>query len=445
MAAAGGDAASAADANDTRRGSVRHRRERAQIDHIDRVRSPAEGRDPGPLCGFGATGSGGIRYGRYSPRIAPLEFVPMPDAPLISTFERALKAMWPRRAQQELLLDLGERKAWDAQDREAALAAACAWMGAELGLVVEGPPPGLPSPPADLASVRDLGTRVGGRGTSTGVAKWAEVIASAVGSSPKTLANSLRDGLRPARPDHRWLASLMQAATPPQDDDRVDAWLYHRRSPANVARALGSLGIHGQYTAGDATLVFSLLALWQRRRPTHSARSNKGQPRSRRETPKPVAALTSSVASPGQVPHMLRLARLLPGGRDLALLCLEAALTEAHLAPHAPRRAPGPERHGWDGETWLRAVEHALTEFSDVVGTDEAAAIAFRIERMRAWRESRPLRPIPTPAGVPYVEASLALEATRGGEPPSRAFSTQAQGLLMLLPLLRSRGFELLP
>ncbi len=361
---------------------------------------------------------------------------------LMPLLDRAIRAMWPRRAQQELLLDLGERKGWNGTDYEAALASACTWLSDELGLGTAGTIAEVPAAPVSLVTVRQIANDLPQDGPSSGVAKWAEAIAPAVGSTPKTLANSLTRGLRPERADHRWLLSLAQAAGEAPTAG-VDAWLYHRRSPASVSLALGSLGTGDQYAAGDALLVFSLLALWQRRRPTHAARANKGRPRSRRETPKPVAALTSSLASPGQLPHLLRLARALTGGREFALLGLEAALTEAHLAPHAPRRTGG--RDTWDGETWLRVVEAALTEFIDVVGKDDAAVFAFRVERMRAWRESRPLCPLGELPRVPYVEASLALEARRAGASLSATYSAQTPGLLMLLPLLRSRGFEVHP
>lgn len=366
----------------------------------------------------------------------------MPASPLKPILDRAVRAMWPRRAQQELLLDLGERKGWDGTDYEAALASACAWLGDELGLGTDGTTATASAAPVDLATVRQLAGNLPQNGPSSGVAKWVEAVAPAVGSTPKTLANSLTPRLRPDRADHRWLVSLARTlGEAPMAG--VDAWLYHRRSPASVSLALGALGTGDQYAAGDALLVFSLLALWQRRRPTHAARANKGRPRSRRETPKPVAALTSRLASPGQLPHLLRLARALTGGQEFALLGVEAALTEAHLAPHEPRRAGG--RDTWDGETWLRAVESALTEFMDVVGKDEAAVFAFRVERMRTWRESRPWCPLGEFPRVPYVEASLALEASRSGASPSATYSAQTPGLLMLLPLLRSRGFEVHP
>jgi hypothetical protein len=363
--------------------------------------------------------------------------------PLLTILDRTIRALWPRRAQQELLLDLGERKSWDANDYQEALACACAWLGDELSLRADPQSAFTPAWRVDPASFRDLGARHGWTGGSSGVAKWAEAIAPAVGSSPKTLVNSLTRGLRSDRSDHRWLVSVAHAAGTSSSWSQIDAWLYHRRSAASVSSALSSLGANGQYSAGDATLVFSLLALWQRRRPTQAARSNKSQTRTRRETPKPVAALRSSLASPGQLPHLLRLARTLAAGRDLALLGVEAALTEAHLAPHAARRSSS--RDTWDGETWLGAVEVAVADFRDLVSVDDAAVIGFRIERMRAWREARPLVSHRPPGSAPYVEASMALEATRAGAAPVATFSPHTPGVLMLLPLLRSRGLVAAP
>ncbi len=375
-------------------------------------------------------------------RAAAPRSIPVPPSPLQSLLDRAVRAMWPRRSQQELLLDLGERKGWRVSNYDAALAAVCGWLEDELGLGATQWQPPEREAHVDLATVRDLGTRRGPTGPSGGVAMWAEALGPAVGATPKTLANSLARGLRPDRSDHRWLVSIARASRSSPRSSGIDAWLYHRRSPTNVSCALASLGADDPYDAGDALLVVSLLALWQRRRPTQAARSNKGRLRSRRETPKPVAALAPTLASPGQLPHLLRLARTLPGGRDLALLGLEAALTEAHLAPHAPRRGG---LDTWDGETWLRAAESEGRAFEDLIGRSDAAVIAFRIERMRAWRERRPSCPIEGVSGVPYVEASLALEAARAGAPAAAAFSVHTPGLLMLLPLLRNRGFEILP
>ena len=53
---------------------------------------------------------------------------------LADCLERAVEAMWPRRAQQELLLDLGERKEWDLANRRVAVEGAGAWLIRELGL-----------------------------------------------------------------------------------------------------------------------------------------------------------------------------------------------------------------------------------------------------------------------------------------------------------------------
>jgi hypothetical protein len=149
----------------------------------------------------------------------------LPASLLMPILDRAIRDMWPRRAQKELLLDLGERKGWDGTDYEAALASACAWLSDELGLGTAGTIAEMPAAPVSLVTVRQLASDLAQDGPSSGVAKWAEAIAPAVGSTPKTLANSLTRGLRPDRADHRWLVSLAQAAGEAPTAG-IDAWLY---------------------------------------------------------------------------------------------------------------------------------------------------------------------------------------------------------------------------
>ncbi|MEZ4319740.1 MAG: hypothetical protein R3F61_19645 [Myxococcota bacterium] len=164
--------------------------------------------------------------------------------------------------------------------------------------------------------------------------------------------------------DHRWLLLITRIVSGGLTDVHSNAWLYHRRTLFKTGALLFGMARGGTFDASDALLVFSLLALWQRRRPTDTVRSNKGRTTPRRETAKPVAALGGSIVSPGQIAPLVRLSTGIADGQRLALVALEAALTEAHLAPHQARRTKGTEV--WDGESWLRAVECALDDVSGV-------------------------------------------------------------------------------
>lgn len=181
----------------------------------------------------------------------------------------AVQELWPRRVHQELLLDLGERKRWNEADRRAALDAAAAWLVKELEL-----PASLETVPAPddsdadrraLERVRSLGEDANLGDHVVGVARWACGIAPALGTSAKTLANTVSDRLRSDRNDHRWLRLIDRVM---DVSGALDAWSYHRRSPRVVASYLQSLSTRARPDAGDALVVLSLLALWQRRRPT---------------------------------------------------------------------------------------------------------------------------------------------------------------------------------
>jgi hypothetical protein len=358
------------------------------------------------------------------------------DGLIHATLRDAILAMWPRRAQQELLLDLGERKGWTGDDYASRVAEVAVWLRDELMLPEPIATGGVASPDSGWRDLREWASQRRHEATS-GVARWALELAPAVGTAPKTLANSLRGGLSSARADHRWLSLVARAAREPV---REDAWVFHRRTAAGVSSALAAMATHAPYDAADAMLLLSLLALWQRRRPTSDARANRGRLRSRRETPKAVAALRGTLIEAGQIAPLMKLASALPstgGARAVALVALEAALTEAHLAPH-PARLTG-EQPVDTGEGLLRAVEAALARHGDLVGHD-GDAYAFRIDRMRAWRDRRSQAP-PSDrvSDLPYVAASMALEQ-RETPSPAPDWETTTPGLLMLIPLLRHRG-----
>lgn len=351
-------------------------------------------------------------------------------------FERALRGLWPKRSQTELLLDLGERKPWNHADEAAAVLDLSEWLATQLELRVAS---SAEAPPAadELSVLHQLGQGLAREVDAAGVAAWIVGLAPAVGASAKTLANSLAGGLRSDRRDHRWLRLLMRVV---QGSTALDAWLYHRRDADSVASEISRWSSATQFDTGDAMLCSSLIALWQRRRPTEQVRANRGRTRERRQTAMPIAGLAGELVELGQVVALTQVcAALEPGqGRALALVTAEAALTEAHLKPHPVR---GRAETG-SGELWLQAVERLIVN-SEVLSTTDAGLLRFRIERMRAWRERRPQQPVDAALrDEPYVRASLYLEALlcQVVADPEQRFESATPGLLMLVPQLRARG-----
>lgn len=350
-----------------------------------------------------------------------------------------LHLLWPRRIHQELLLDLGERKGWGKPEYFGAAEAAAAHLSEQLLL-----PTTLAMSPGEsssdpLAALRLLGENLAKPTSPPGVARWISGLASAVGAAPKTLANSLSQGISAERREHRWLRLIDRLL---RGGMALDAWLYHRRSPSCVAAELARGGASPVLDAGDAVLLFSLIALWQRRRPTSEARANRGHSLTRRQTPKPIANLQGNLLVPRQLQHLARVAERLPGpaGQALGLLATEAALTEAHLAPHAARKSR--TNMAESGEDWLCAVEGLLVNGQKgLFSPADDAMIRFRVDRMRAWRDGTPQRqPSLLIANEPYVRAALALER-RHSAPSMERFSPHSPGLLMFLPQLRRLGW----
>ena len=363
--------------------------------------------------------------------------------------DRLLRVIWPRRSHAELLLDLGEGKRWTEADRRAQTTACATWLAREG--VVEAPlvpkaAPAKASPSramieASLARYlpRSLWTRA--PGTSALISQ----LAPALGSHPKTLANSLRKGIRPSRRDHRWMVTIYGLLV---GNPRLDAWIFHRRTPASIAAALSDTPLPG---VSDALLVLSLVALWQRRRPTAAVRGNRGQPQARRVTPKPAAALEWQLISPGQVPHLITMAsKLGEAGCAVGTLAIECALTEAHLAPHPSRGVAANQGSLVDsGEALLIAAERGLHDLHDrdLVPPADAEVFEYRISRMRAWRDrGPPAQPSAAASASAYVVACLALDDLRAGKitefPPIHA---STPGLAMLLPQLRAAGAPVIP
>ena len=360
-------------------------------------------------------------------------------------------AAWPRRTQHEALLDLGWRKAFTEADRDGALVAAASWMAEELSLCAP-PPSGQRSEaqvpdPSVIAIVQAFAEQAHEGVSVPGVAKWIALVAPAVGSGAKALANSLSAGLRSDRRDHRWLRAIGWVLG---GGGAPAAWAYHHRSAEEVAVEIARAAAAPGLDAGDAMLLLSLLALWQRRRPTEQARGNKRHPSSRRAAPKAIATLAGSLIEAPQIQPLFGLCSLMApdAGRALAILVVECALTEAHLAPHVDRRRQRATGHASSsGESWLLPVERWLEGPGRAVLADDRAVVAYRIAAMRGWRDRVTLAPLDAAAvRSPYVAASMALTRARAGQSGDLdPFSPSEPGLLMLAPLIRSARAKVTP
>jgi hypothetical protein len=342
---------------------------------------------------------------------------------------RVLWQLWPRQSQIELLLDLGENKGRD--EREAA-ASVARWLHDELGLPLAWEAAEVPVDTA-WSEVEALAASLPDGPEAPGVGRWVRNIASAVGSSPKTLSNVLGDGPRSARPDLRWLGVIDRIA---RGDLPIEAWSFHLRTRDSVARQLERLACPGSLDAGDALLVSSLLALWQRRRPTDQVRANRGKTAPRRSSPKSIVAREGATIQRGQLEPLAEISSHLSAdrGRVLLLLAVEAALFEAHLCAHPGRRGAATST----GEPWFTAVE-GLLGARRLIPLD-VEILEYRIARMRAYRD-RAASPSGEGAACAYVDACVALDAARRGEVERRALDWGAPGLFMLVPQLRSAGF----
>ncbi len=364
----------------------------------------------------------------------------LPLADILSTM---LLALWPSRRHQELLLDLGERKGWSEGDRAAATERLAAWLAAELEL-----PASLPAGPShaqqELLALSDL--PVEGVEPVVGVGRHTVALAQLVGTAPKTLANTLKAGLRSDRRDHRWILFLSRLHRGETDDA---AWVFHRRSPQAVATALARRTSAPQLDAADALLVLSLVALWQRRRRSGEGRSARGIETARRLLPKPVSALDCWVLAPSQLRPLAALGVRLgnDAGQALVAVALDAALTEAHLAPHRARRT---ELTTTSSETALRLAESALRAADDVLGRADVAELLgqpeidvfrWRVSRMRAYPAGVPT-PAPSVAVAehPYVRLARAIDDARSSPERPKRFASHEPGYFMLLPQARRLG-----
>ena len=171
-----------------------------------------------------------------------------------------------------------------------------------------------------------------------------------------------------------------------------------------LRRVAEHAAIH-QLDALDTQLLFSLIALWQRRRPTSAVRANRARLSTRRTAPKPLVRLRDTLILPDQALALLGIEHL--GVRALAI---EAALAG---------RVTGP--------------------------TPRDTMIRFRIAVMQAWRIRAPWPNVPDAlAHHPYVSMTTALaRQARGGHLGEAAlaesWSHDWAGKAMLAPLIRHR------
>lgn len=366
---------------------------------------------------------------------------------LTEVLDRATIAMWPRRTQQELLFDLGERKRWSAQDRREAICECANWLNRELALPavlkpVTGDPNSMRSADEDaIRYVRTLAEALPPTQAKTAdVASWIVRAAPGLGAGAKALANSLGPRLQSQRADHRWIRGLHRASIAPT----TGAWCFHRRDPASVAAALGAMIDTDAYDVGDATLLVSLLALWQRRRSTAGVRANRGQERARRDTPKPIAGLAGVLASPGQAARLRELLAGMPTAaqRGTLVLLLETFLTEAHLVAHRARVSSVPDTTDSSHHVWMRNIEQLIAIAADVLPESDTRLYGYRVALMRAYQEDA-AQPAASEAlhAEPYVAAYMALVAGNGPNTNTQGrFAAATPGIFMHMPALRRRG-----
>lgn len=173
------------------------------------------------------------------------------EVALVDALDTVLLCLWPRRAHQELLLDLPEHKRWTVADRHQRLTEVGAWLAVEGLLPAELAVPER-TPATDRAAVvADLRAAIAlepGAQRARGASGLLTAIASATGAQPKTLGNSLSQGLQSHRRDHRWLLSLHRCLSVPVP---LDAWLFHRRSPASITSVLAGSQRKGAAISGS--------------------------------------------------------------------------------------------------------------------------------------------------------------------------------------------------
>lgn len=364
---------------------------------------------------------------------------PTRSTPLAELLASAVRMLWPRRLQQELVLDLPQRKDWTDADLDVAAADFAAWLGEDLGLAQTISTS--VTPPANWVELRARARRLLGATTSD---QFHDTIAEMFGKASPTVRNNaaLFD---PARVEHAWIALL----------GRIDAGqtltgvTFHTRTRHNVDIALGRLFVHvgaGTPDAADALILISLLALYQRRRQPADARAARGRAMRRRAVPKPIARLASRLYPIGASSRMLRAAEAFKYPREAAVfrsLALEWAFTVAHLAPHPTTIKPvatGPSNA-------LALVEAAVTQVLPHLEAVEGAVVRFRLSIMADYARGTRLA-VPDGCPAPYVVAHRHLadahlanaldQKERAIVAAARMVDADEAGTLMLAPQIRA-------
>lgn len=324
----------------------------------------------------------------------------MPYSRIYELLDSGSSLVWPGRSAQEALFDLGERKRWTSEDRADAIEACSSWL-LELGVEITAISPSKPLSWPEIReslSVQDETDSL----SSDGVAKDLHVLGELVSPAAKTLANNLGGKwFRPARADHRWLLCLGRTLITGQ---KYEGYLFHRRSFRHINEALAQCYSHmkaEQLDTADVMLLFSLIALWQRRRPTEKVKSNRKQSKPRRTTAKPIVGRAGDLLERGCLRPNVNFA-VRRNSPALLSLVIELALTEAHLVPH-PRRSSGNSLYSG----WLESVLEQLErpEIQTLLGK-EWAPFQYRTDTMRSYREKIPFpSPPESLVDVPFANS----------------------------------------
>lgn len=351
---------------------------------------------------------------------------------LADILSQLLLRMWPARAHQELLLDLGEHKGWGEAGRLAVVETMVGWMQRELLM------------PAELYVI--AGTAIthelpdvplDNLVPQPGVARKTVALAGLAGVAAKTLANSLTRGLQCDRGDHRWLCLLARVQ---RRELNLSDSFFHERSPTNVAERLARAFASPNVDAADAALMLSLVALWQRRRLPSEARGSRGKSMPRRLVPKPAVSMSGELMVLSQLGPLLDLAVhwRTSGGALLAAFVVDVALTEAHFAAHRPRRTGSPSQ----STTWLETVGRALDrpDVAQLVEPQHRSLFRYRVARMFAYSAATIVQPDNIVHDHPYVRLCLAIDDARAGREPFARFDAGDPGYFMLLPQARGLG-----
>lgn len=312
--------------------------------------------------------------------------------------ENGTRQIWPTNKAMEAIFDLGERR-YNREEYQRNLERCAVWLST-YG-VESGEPLTITAPSTHQALRMRLGLEPDH--LAVGVAKDLPPLAKLLCICEKTLSNSLTYWCRSDRLEHRWLLFLGRWL---EHNKLPPGYLYHRRSFFSLKSALTRVWGHlqvGQPDTADAMLLLSLIALWQRRRPTGRVRANRGRTTPRSRTPKPAVQLSGELMVRGQLEPTLSFAVEREAG---ALLCLlfELALTEAHLVPHLKNKKQG----SLISAGWLEQIEKELhnTKVALLLG-EEYEFFRYRVHIMKAYRDRETLQKPPSEIeGHPYIQAA---------------------------------------